>query len=87
MLGILSQRLAKKLCSACKTSHQASASELLEIAEEFASVASIEKIYHQKDPKKSLIVGASSMAIAAEISNSILKPGAQVAETLAFAAG
>lgn len=52
MLGVISQRLAKKLCPTCKTSHLASASELLEIAEEFAAVASIEKKYHQKDQQQ-----------------------------------
>jgi len=52
MLAVLAQRLAKKLCPACKTSHQASASELLEIAEEFASLASVESMYHQKDLPK-----------------------------------
>jgi type II secretory ATPase GspE/PulE/Tfp pilus assembly ATPase PilB-like protein len=50
ILGVLAQRLAKKLCPACKASHQASESELLEMAEEFASVAGVESIDHQ-DPK------------------------------------
>lgn len=49
MLGVLAQRLAKRLCPACKISHQASEFELLEMAEEFLSVAGVEGTHSQKD--------------------------------------
>jgi type II secretory ATPase GspE/PulE/Tfp pilus assembly ATPase PilB-like protein len=52
MLGVLAQRLAKKLCPDCKSGHYASESELLEMAEEFAAVSSIESSHHRKDHQK-----------------------------------
>lgn len=48
-LGVLAQRLAQKLCSDCKSGYHASETELIEMAEEFASVASIETKHHRID--------------------------------------
>ena len=48
MLGVLAQRLAKRLCPECKSGYQAGEKELLEMAQEYAAVASIESRHHDE---------------------------------------